>query len=203
MATASATQVTDMEKLIVTDCDGCALGWEPQFHEWMAHRGYTRLYSDTYSLHEHYENLTADKAMELIVEFNGSSWMLGLPAFRDARTGIARLVEAGYRFHAITAMGKDPFSEKLRQMNLENLFGKDVFQELTVVDLDGCKRSALEQYRGSGLPWIEDSPSHAADGVEMGMDVYLMDQLYNKDSVAGTKRVSCWGDICNFILDSN
>jgi hypothetical protein len=192
-----------MEKLIVTDCDGVVLGWEPQFHKWMAYRGYKRVYSDTYSLHEHYENLTADQAMDLIVEFNGSSWMLAVPAFRDARTGIARLAEAGYKFHAITAMGDDPYSAKLRQMNLDNLFGKDVFVELTMVELGGCKRAALEQYRGSSLPWIEDSASHAADGFEMGLDVYLVDQLYNQDNVAGTKRVSYWSEICNFILDSD
>jgi hypothetical protein len=192
-----------MEKLIVTDCDGVVLGWEPQFHKWMAHRGYKRIYSDTYSLHEHYENLTADQALALIIEFNGSSWMLAVPAFRDARTGIARLAEAGYKFHAITAMGIDPFSTQLRQMNLDYLFGKDVFVELTVLPLVGDKRGTLEQYRDSGLPWIEDSAGHAADGVDMGMDVYLMDQLYNQDNVAGTKRVSYWSDICNFILDSD
>lgn len=190
-----------MEKLILTDVDGVVLGWEPQFHNWMAHRGHKQVYSDTYSLHEHYENITPKMAMELVVEFNGSSWMLGLPAFRDARTGISRLAEAGYKFHAITAMGDDPFSAKLRKMNLDDLFGKDVFVDLTVLPLNGYKRDALEPYRGSGLPWIEDSASHAEAGVEMGLDVYLMDQLYNQDNVTGTRRVSYWSEICNLILD--
>jgi hypothetical protein len=190
-------------KIILTDCDGVVLWWEQAFHEWMQSRGHVKLYSNTYSLHEHYEGLSAEQAMRDIIEFNGSSWMLSLPAFRDARVGVARLVEAGYKFHAITAMGTDPYAKELRQMNLDRLFGHDVFVDLTVVKLNGDKRAALEPYRGSGLPWVEDSSSHATDGFNMGLDVYLMDHLYNQDDVWGTKRVSCWSDICNFILDSD
>jgi hypothetical protein len=191
------------DKLILTDVDGVLLWWEDAFHGWMQSRGHSKLPSDTYSLHEHYHGLSKEQAKRDVIEFNGSSWMLGVPAFRDARTGVARLVEAGYKFHAITAMGTDLYAAELRQMNLDRVFGHGVFVDLTVVGLNSDKRAALEPYRGSGLPWVEDSPSHAADGVEMGLDVYLMTHLYNRDDVAGTKRVNCWADICNFILDSD
>ena len=191
------------QKIILTDCDGVLLGWEIAFHEWMKSRGHVRLNSNAYSLHDHYAGMSAEQAMRDVTEFNGSSWMLNLPAFRDARVGVAKLVEAGYTFHAITAMGTDPYAAELRQMNLDRLFGHDVFTKLTVVELNGSKREALVPYRGSGLPWIEDSAGHAADGVEMGLDVYLMDHLYNQDKVDGTKRVNSWSDICDLMLNIN
>ena len=61
-------------KIILTDCDGVVLWWEQAFHEWMQSRGHVKLYSNTYSLHEHYEGLSAEQAMRDIIEFNGSSW---------------------------------------------------------------------------------------------------------------------------------
>lgn len=190
------------EKLILSDVDGVLLSWEDQFHAWMQARGQQRLHSMSYMLHEHYDGMTMDESERVVREFNGSGWMLGLPAFRDARVGVARLVDAGYRFHAITAMGECPYVKELRRINLDRVFGHGVFVEVTATALDGSKQPVLEQYRDSGLPWIEDKPENAELGHKMGLSTFLVDHLYNQVDVDGCMRVSCWSDICDSILGS-
>jgi hypothetical protein len=190
-----------MEKLIVTDCDGVLLEWGEHFHKWMKSRGHNRVPDNSYFAENHYEGMSRDQGIQHVTEFNASGWMMDLPAYRDARSGVARLVEAGYVFHVITAMGTDPYAARLRQINLDNIFGRDVFVEFTPLAQLTSKKAALEPYRGSGLPWIEDHIDNAQTGFDMGMDCYLMNHPHNQDgNDSGLKRVNCWNDICDLIL---
>jgi hypothetical protein len=133
--------------------------------------------------------------------------MLDVPVFRDARSGVAKLVEEGYKFHAITAMGLDPYAREARKINLERVFGYDTFVELTVTDIydPDSKRKTLEQYRDSGLYWIEDKPSNAELGAELGLRSIMIDHPYNVDYKPRNEitRVSSWSDICKIILDND
>jgi len=166
----------------------------------MKFRGHTRVHSNSYYYEHHYIGLSKDEARRAIQEYNGSSWMLGLPPLRDALAGVARLVDAGYKFHCITSMGDDPYSKELRMMNLERVFGNDVFDELTVIGMGDSKEPILSKYKDSGLVWIEDKASNARIGAKLGLDAILMDHLYNQDSKDdGLLRVANWADICNYM----
>lgn len=192
------------DKLILTDVDGCLLWWEEGFHNWMEARGHNRIQHDAYDLELHYPGMSRNEAVRNIVEYNNSSWVLGMPAFRDSRVGVARLANEGHTFHAITSMSKDPFSKELRWQNLTNMFGKDVITELTCLDLEQSKRKSLEPYRDSGMVWIEDHPDNAMLGAEMGLDVILFDHKYNQDvNDDRIKRVNSWSEICDYLLDAN
>ena len=192
------------EKLILTDVDGCLLWWEEGFHGWMKASGHNRIKCNSYALELHYPGMSSDEAYNNIVEYNNSSWMLGIPPYKDSRIGVARLADAGHTFHAITSMSKDPFSKELRRMNLDNLFGKDVITQLTCLDLDQSKRNSLEPYRDSGMVWIEDHPKNAMLGAEMGLDVILFDHSYNQEvDDERVKRVNSWSEVCDYLLDAN
>ena len=73
------------DKIILTDCDGVMLSWEDQFHNWMNFRGHNRIDSSSYWLEHHYVGMSEDEAKRAVEEYNGSSWMLGLPPMRDRR----------------------------------------------------------------------------------------------------------------------
>lgn len=195
------------EKLILCDCDGVLLAWEDHFHDYMQSQGHVRAYEHvTYWQETHYPELTVEEARKAVYNFNTSAWMMAIPAFRDARSGVARLVEQGYRFHAITAMGTDPMAKKLRWINLEQTFGKDVFVELTTTDSydPDAKREALTQYQNSGLPWIEDSTKNALLGHELGLRSILMEHNHNRHLVADhIERVSSWANIYDLLVGSD
>jgi hypothetical protein len=190
-----------MTKTILTDADGVMLAWEDGFHSWMHSRGYDRVHSDSYDLNLHYSDMTPAYAQDRVREFNGSGWLIDLAAFRDARSGVARLAEHGYDFHVITAIGHDENARKLRQINLESLFGTHAISKLTCSSEHESKIPELSEYKDSGMYWIEDRFSNAVDGANLGLQPLLLDHLYNaNDHDSRIKRVNNWSDICSIIL---
>jgi hypothetical protein len=125
-----------------------------------------------------------------------------LPAFRDARSGVAHLVEAGYTFICITSLSLDANAAKLRMRNLEDIFGKNVFSELVCLDTGADKDDALERYRDSGLYWIEDKVQNANLGATLGLNSILIEHSHNKDSetLDGVVRVGKWAQIVDIIV---
>lgn len=198
-----------MEKLILTDVDGVLLNWTTQFHEYMSNKGHQkRSGALTYRQEANFPQLNGSEVREIINYFNTSAWLMGLPPYRDARSGVARLLEHGYKFHAITAMGNDDnWALRARKINLAQLFGHDVFVEITATDMydPNAKRAALSEYKNSGLYWIEDSPPNAELGAELGLKPLLMLNDHNTDyePKGNIERVSSWVQICDIILDTD
>ena len=100
-----------MNKTILTDCDGVLLDWENSFHEWMYDNGYKKVVEGVYEMEVAYGIAKAD-CKKLVKQFNQSAWMCCLPALRDARSGVAKLVEAGYKFTCITSLSLDPYAKQ-------------------------------------------------------------------------------------------
>lgn len=193
------------DKLILTDVDGCLLWWEQGFHNWMEYRGHNKAnIRDAYWMWDHYPHLSEEQAKRHVEEYNGSSWMLGLPAYEDARIGVATLVNAGYTFHAITSMGTDPYSKELRMMNLERLFGTEAFVKLTVTEMYETKEEALSPYRDSRLFWLEDKWENAVLGADMGLTSIIFDHPHNTNNHDDRiTRAKDWNRVCDYILNPN
>ena len=190
--------VTD--KIILTDCDGVILNWEKQFHRWMNDRGYNVVKSGVYEIHDTYD-IAQERAMKYVEEFNTSAYLIDLPPFKDALSGVATLKENGYKFIAITTVGGNYHTHYLRKINLENLFGKDTFVELHCLSESEGKKNTLERFKDSGLYWIEDLPKNAKLGADLGLRTLLIDHSYNKDfNDDRIIRVRSWKDICNIII---
>jgi FMN phosphatase YigB (HAD superfamily) len=193
------------EKLILTDCDGVLLDWEKHFHRWMKAKGYKRATLDAVYHQEEQYGLSTSKAKKLVDEFMTSAWMIAFPPLADAQQGVARLADAGYRFHAITAIDYDPYVRDLRLQNLEGLFGK-VFVDLTCSGVHNSKYEALtqDQFQGRDLPWIEDKAENAVLGADLGMSSYLISHPYNMDcNDERVVRVNSWDALSRKLLDVN
>ena len=189
------------QKIILTDCDGVLLDWEGQFHQWMKAKGYDRQVEAVYDIAVAY-GIEKAAAKNHVREFNESAWMGFLPAFRDARSGVARLVEAGYKFVVITSLSLDEKARLLRISNLKNIFGKDVFLDVVCLDTGADKDEALEQYRDSGMWWIEDKTENAVTGAQMGLKSVLIAHGHNQDAIDNVDidRVASWADIADLII---
>ena len=85
----------------------------------------------------------------------------------------------GYVFHMITSLSLDPQAQELRIANTKKLFGETAFEKFVFLDTGADKDDALEPYRDSGLPWIEDKPENAWLGKQMGLDSILVEHGHN------------------------
>lgn len=193
-------------KVIVTDCDGCLLDWEKAFHEWMTHQG-NEIQKEGPKLTYHFEDtfgITRDEGRKLVREFNESAGIGFLEPLRDSVEGVKTLVAAGYVFDVVTSLGKYAPAVTLREMNLAQVFGKDVFREIVCLGLGEDKYDYLEFRYGteSNLYWIEDKTSNAEDGAELGMKSILIEHLHNKDyqSKNFIRRAKNWKDIVKIVL---
>ena len=192
-----------MKKIIVTDCDGVLLNWEYAFCVWMSQRGYNEIEGGNmeYNIGKRFGMKVSD-AIKQVEIFNQSAAMAFLPALRDARYWVKRLHEEhGYDFHCITSMSLDPNAKKLRQMNLDKLFGPTAFPVLECLDTGADKEEALEKYRDTGYYWIEDKFSNAVAGQAVGMHPILIEHGWNmqEDIPKGMKKVTTWKELYNYI----
>jgi len=193
-----------MNNIILTDCDGVLLNWEASFTTWMAQKGYNKIDADEYDVAKSY-GLSKAESKPLVRQFNESAWMRYLPALRDARSGVAKLIEAGYEFVCITSLSLDENAKKARVKNLQAIFGEDVFKMENVVCLDtgADKDEALAEYAGLGLWWIEDKTENAKLGVAMGLNTILVNHGHNQDcDNTNIKRVANWAEIVSIVTNS-
>ena len=188
------------QKIILTDCDGVTFNWEDHFHNWMEARGYNKVKNDIYHINEQYD-MSRKESKRLVEEFNNSAWIGWCPALRDARSGIARLTEQGYKFVCVTSLSLDPYAKELRWHNLRTLFGTDPFEDLVCLDTGADKDAALEPYRDSGLWWIEDKSENAILGADLGLKSILIDHSYNRDcNDDRLTRVKTWSELVELVL---
>jgi len=187
------------EKIILTDCDGVLLAWEGAFHEWMLSKGFTKKEEATYDISKTF-GIPKTLGKKLVKEFNESAWMGFLPAYKDARSGVAKLVEHGWKFIVITSLSLDPKAQMLRVSNLKNIFGKNVFIDVICLDTGEDKDEELVKFEDSGLWWIEDKPENAECGLKYGLKPIIIEHEHNKDHKHDSIEYAYdWEEIFNII----
>ena len=188
-------------RIILTDADGVLLDWEWAFSVWMQERGYTLTADNkkSYYLHHHYRELEEKDAKKVVKTFNESAAVGFLPALRDAAYYVKRLYEEhGYQFRVITSLSLDRNAAKLREMNLNKLFGNAI-ESVICLDTGADKDTALEFYRDSGMWWIEDKPENADVGHRMGLKSILVEHGHNMHHECPYPVVKNWKEIYSII----
>ena len=194
------------ERLILTDVDGVLLRWSAGFDVFMADKGYVRI-PDTeqhYNLSYRFNIDSWQEVSNLAREFNESPMMKFLDPLDGAVENVAKLVDQGFRFTAITSMSSAPHAKEHRMENLHSLFG-EVFDDLICLDFGGGKRHILEQWANSELFWLEDHFNNATDGHELGLSPILFDDPTNRhlltDLFPRTSGETPWDDAYKIIMD--
>lgn len=193
------------QKIILTDCDGVILDWEWAFSVWMTERGYTLSENakKSYYLVNHYNDVTWDEVLPLLKQFNESAAIGFLPALRDAVHYVKKLNEEhGYQFRVITSLSTDTNAGRLREMNLRKLFGNAI-DTVTCLDTNASKEPALQQYKGSGMFWIEDKPENADAGHRLGLSSLLVEHGHNMHHDCPYPVVKNWKEIYEIITKEN
>mgnify|MGYP003630012731 CR=1 FL=1 len=191
---------------ILSDCDGVLLDWNSSFEKWAKfHFGMEVADRTTYSIKDrfpggdHQQYLDYDHAMYLPRIFCNSSRMATLKPMRDAVLYTKKLYEEfGTTIDVITSYSLDPESIKLRESNLRTVFGPCI-DRIICIDTGISKKVALEEWRDSGLMWVEDKTSNVIRGTKMGLDSVVFDQPYNRDYQGEAPRVKNWKEIYEIV----
>lgn len=189
-----------MNKLILTDADGCLIDWEGAFKHWMVSQGHRVKYSDSYKLHHHFHDLPDQEIDRYVEDFCASEAIADLEPYLDAQEYVTRLYEDHkYRFRVITSIGSDPETRDRREQNLRDLFG-DAIEKVICLEAGSPKDLILEPYRGSGLFWIEDKYENFLAGLKLGLNGILLTQEYNRHQrIHRGYRAHTWQDIYRII----
>ena len=174
-------KLNNLNKVILTDCDGVLMNWEYAMNVWMQSQGYEIVKDgqEHYDMGDRY-GLTHFEKKKLVRQFNESAAIGFLPPLRDAMYYVDLLHRKhGYVFHAITSLSTDPSAGKLREENLRKLFGPTAFEKVQCIGTGADKDEALEPYRGSYLWWIEDKVENAELGDRLGLHSMLMEHGHN------------------------
>ena len=188
-------------KIILVDADGVLLNWEWAFDIWVQEHGHKRVEQGNrlYDIGERY-NIDREQGKKLIKLFNESASIGFLPPLRDAIHYVKKLHEEhGYVFHCITSLSKNRNAQKLREMNLDKLFGRTVFEQVVCLATGADKDQALEPYRDSGLFWIEDKVENAQVGANMGLKSIIMEHGFNMNYRGPIPLVKNWAQIYDII----
>ena len=194
----------NVKKLILTDADGVLCDWEWAFNVWMQEHGFEEVPGSklNYDMSMRY-GIPKEQVKKLIRLFNESAAIGFLPALRDAMYYVKRLHEEhGYRFHCITSLSLDPNAQKLREMNLNKLFGTSAFERIVCLDTGADKEEALEEYEGTGCYWLEDKIENAEAGYRAGLRSLLVEHGHNMHHYhEGITTVKNWKEIYQLITD--
>jgi hypothetical protein len=140
--------------------------------------------------------VTKDEIRALIREFNRSAWMGTQRPMEDSQTWVKLLAAEGWTFIPITSQTSDIPAQELRKRRLGELFGDHVFTNYHILGTGADKDSALAEFHGTGLYWVEDKPHNAVAGLKYGLKPILIDHQYNRDfDHPEVMRVNNWKNI--------
>lgn len=188
-------------RVILTDVDGVLLDWEKHFSKWMISKGYHQVAhgEKMYSMVDRY-GIEKPKMRKLTTEFNNSAWMGTQEPMPNSQTWVKLLHAEGWTFIPITSQTTDIPAQQLRKWRLKELFGGTVFSNFIILPTGDDKDSALAEFHGTGLWWVEDKPENAEAGLKFGLKSILYDHTYNKEyDNPNVKRVSNWEHIYKIV----
>lgn len=198
-----------IDKVILCDVDNCLIDWSTTFANYMTEGGYELVddYHHQFLISDRY-GIPYDDGEELVAQFNKTHHIRELEAHRDSVETVAKLVDEGYEFHAITSIGTHEETVSHRENNLKDLFGQDTFSSITCLEVFSDKRPTLSQWEDKKYMWIEDCPRNIEAGFDMGLFPIMISHPYNVKSEVVVPRVSNetpWQeiyDMCQFYYSS-
>ena len=194
--------INNLNRVILTDCDGVLMNWEYAMNVWMQSQGY-KIVDDgqsKYDMGDRY-NLPSSLKRRLVRQFNESAAMGFLPPLRDAMYYVDLLHRKhGYTFHMITALSKDEHAQKLRIQNCKKLFGETAFTQFIFCDTGADKDEVLEPYRDTGYIWIEDKLENAQRGNRLGLESIMVEHAHNMNNDE-FPTFATWKDIYEYVTE--
>lgn len=181
-------------KTILTDVDGVLLDY---FTPFLTTFDISYINNNVNTFEEAF-GIDSKVISEMVYSFNNSDTFSRLPAFKDAVKYIHKLKEDGYDILVITAAGNTRHIMESRITNLEEVFGKNVFNDYMFVEPLESKDIYLRKFKDSYIPWVEDSIVNYHNGIDNGLDSILMDTDFNH-TTDNLRHYHSWNEIYRYI----
>jgi uncharacterized HAD superfamily protein len=183
-----------MKRRIAVDIDGTIADMVSPLRVFYNEKTGTNLMEEDFS-YELWKTLGLKPGEEwgVLNDFHSSSYFERILPIEGSQTGISRLFCRGYDLNILTAR---PESWKLKTIDwIENNF-PNVFSQIHFTD----KKSEVCIDRGYNL-FIEDSPKHANECAEMGINVFLIRRYWNWETLKpGVIPVKNWEEILQKLI---
>lgn len=197
-----------MEKVILTDADGCLLDWSKAFDRYMHRQGYVRVpdTDDQYSLGRRF-GISEHESYKLAKRFNESRHIKYIEPYKDAVEYVKKLHNKGFMFIVVSSLSDHTNAKAYRFENLKEVFGDGIFQNnhLHCLATGIDKQDTLERWGDTGYFWIEDHFKNAEAGHEVGLRPILIDSPYNRhyqtDLFPRVDEHNPWRDIYEIITN--
>ena len=192
-----------MEKIILTDADGCLVNWNAGFCKYMAFLGVPQLpgTDSDYAISIRH-GITSTQAIGFIKEFNEGRRIADLEPLSDSVEYVSKLADKGFRFIVVTSISDAPMAHHYRTKNLNGIFG-DVFDEINCIEMGLSKAAILQRWAGTGYFWIEDHMRQAEAGHEAGLKTILINHPYNShyktDLFPTVSNITPWREIHDMV----
>lgn len=171
-----------MRKLILTDIDDTFLNYSDPFLKFLK----LPLPEDGERIDRYHKyvqrylpDITPEELNQKVFQFNTSEEFSKLEPFKNSLEHIERLYNDGYEFLAISSCGENPQTKSLRDKNIVDVFGENIFKDVILLPQEARKLSVLKDYEDSGLIWLEDNVKNYNDGYNLGLRSALVVTPYN------------------------
>ena len=204
-----------IEKLIVTDIDGCLVNWAGGIPFFLHSKGMktdhilqlaTELGQGHWSVEKMFP--ASEDPMALMLEYNSSNFISHLRGFDDQYV-VNRMVSLGYKFVGVTCMEDSPLSRDLRKRNLDAIY-PGAFIDIYHVGVGQSKISAFqdsETRNGPALCYVDDLNKHLVEWMDSGVSglpIHLDRNTRKNDRLVhhynGVSYASDWCDIETILM---
>lgn len=193
---------------ILLDCDDVLLDWLPGFRRFATEElgiVFNRQFPRSFNITEWLGASSLQEMVSIVSSFNtgagtGFDQLGPIPGAVEAMQTVKKL---GYELHIITSCSGLEDVHSRRWINIEKVFGTDVFDSLTCLELGVSKHDALSAHPPS--LWIDDLLKNAVVGQKAGHVSAVLQAHHNADAREETKGhgiawMSDWSDALQQML---
>lgn len=199
-----------MNKHLLTDCDNVLLKSMQTVTEYLESLNiHVSEEEKTSTTPENYSCFQSqDEVIRAFENFQRSKLFAKIPALPKAVENVHKLKSLGYKISIITAAGHLDIAKEHRNINLNQIFGSNVFDEIIYVDWTEDKNKILQRF--APTYFIEDSVKNAIRARSTHHQPILLrhpqtkaEIMQNKDQLSGVPIVDNWNEISDIILNKS
>lgn len=198
------------QKAIIFDCDDILLDHVGGFAKF-ARKHYNIKAEGLPVQYNLQEWLGCDEAdvMKMLKHFNEQAYEFGLLEPVDASTvdsmKVLRKLFPEIKFIIVTKSGTMGHSTVLRHVNLANVFGDDMFDEVIILEYFNSKRATYNRLNNKYniITVLDDHLANIDQAIEIGLDSVVLECSHNRAQKFNPKYnfVSDWDEMFYYLLD--
>ena len=172
-----------MNKHILVDCDGVLLDTLDSIQPFLKSIGLTvseyeknNMYADEYSCFQ-----DRSHAIKCFTAWQKNKSFSQITPLKGAVENLKKLRSLSFKISIITAAGHLDIAKQHRLQNLDNIFGKDFFENIIYVDWTESKNAALMKF--SPTYFIEDVAINAINALQTHHQPILIRNNQNKAKI--------------------